>query len=223
MDLVPAPYKARILDNLVKDIRARNNSITSGDIGFRYLLQALQQEGRSDLIYDINCRTDVPGYGYQLAKGATALTESWVASPIVSNNHLMLGHLMEWFYSGLGGIGQTAGSVGYKTIAINPQPVGDLRFVNASYECPYGLIRSDWKKSTNSFTLDVQIPVNTTAIILLPATATSKIREGERELKGRTEVTFLGFANGRAKVKVGSGRYQFTVLEKDAKELVLSK
>ncbi|WP_121356192.1 family 78 glycoside hydrolase catalytic domain [Flavisolibacter nicotianae] len=221
--LVPEQYKSRILDNLVKDIRSRNNSITSGDIGFRYLLQALQNEGRSDVIYDINCRSDVPGYGYQLAKGATALTESWVASPVVSNNHLMLGHLMEWFYSGLGGIGQAAGSVGYKSIEINPQPVGDLRFVSTSYECPYGLIRSGWKKAQNGFTLDVQIPVNTTATILLPATAASKIREGDRELKGRKDVRFLGFANGKAKIKVGSGRYQFTVLEKDAKELVLSK
>jgi len=50
----------------------------------------------------MNTRDDVPGYGYQLRKGATALTESWAALESVSNNHLMLGHLMEWFYEGLG-------------------------------------------------------------------------------------------------------------------------
>lgn len=223
MGLVPAEYQTQVVNNLVKNIRSRNNSITSGDIGFRYLLQVLQEVGRSDVIYDMNSRADVPGYGYQVAKGATALTESWVASPVVSNNHLMLGHLMEWFYSGLGGIGQAPGSVGYKAIEINPQPVGDLRFVSTSYECPYGLIRSDWKKSPNRFTLDVQIPVNTNATILLPATAASKIREGDRDLKGRKDVILLGFANGRARVNVGSGHYQFAVTDKDAKELVLSK
>jgi len=30
---------------------------------------------QADVIFDMNSRTDVPGYGYQLAHGATALTE----------------------------------------------------------------------------------------------------------------------------------------------------
>ena len=85
-------------------MRAHNNGLTAGDIGYRYLLKVLDDEGRSDVIFDMNDRSDVPGYGYQLAKGATALTESWQALPSVSNNHFMLGHIMEWFYSGLGGI-----------------------------------------------------------------------------------------------------------------------
>jgi alpha-L-rhamnosidase len=54
--------------------------------------------------------------GFQIAKGATALTESWTALKNVSNNHLMLGHLMEWFYNGLAGIKQTENSVGFKEI-----------------------------------------------------------------------------------------------------------
>ena len=140
MNLVPEEYRQAVLDNLIKDIRQRNNSITAGDIGFRYLLQVLQNEGRSDVIFDMNSRSDVPGYGYQLAKGATALTESWQALPVVSNNHLMLGHLMEWFYSGLSGLKQGESSIGYKEIVVDPQAVGDISFVNTSYESPYGMI-----------------------------------------------------------------------------------
>ena len=223
MNLVPEEYRAQVVANLVSDIRNRNNSITSGDIGFRYLLKVLQREGRSDVIYDMNCRSDVPGYGYQLAKGATALTESWVASPVVSNNHLMLGHLMEWFYSGLGGINQSGKSIGYKEIEIAPQPVGDVVFANTSYECPYGVIQSNWRKGIDTFSLQVQVPVNTTATVLLPATASSVIRERNRVLAGRKDVTFLGLENGKAKIKIGSGNYQFTVTEKSKKDIVLSK
>ena len=84
------------------------NALTAGDIGYRYLLRVLEQEGQSQLIYEMNSKTDVPGYGYQLSKGATSLTESWAALKYVSNNHMMLGHLMEWFYSGIGGIRQTS-------------------------------------------------------------------------------------------------------------------
>ena len=69
--------------------------------------------GASQMIFDMNNRDDVPGYGFQLKKGATALTESWAALENVSNNHLMFGHIMEWFYSGLAGISQEENWKGY--------------------------------------------------------------------------------------------------------------
>ena len=99
-----------VVSNLVKSINENNKALTAGDIGYRYLLRVLEDEGQSQLIYDMNSKRDVPGYGFQLSKGATALTESWAALKYVSNNHLMLGHLMEWFYSGIGGIRQVPGS-----------------------------------------------------------------------------------------------------------------
>ena len=49
-------------------------------------------------------RTDSPSYGYQLAQGATALTEAWDSNPNSSQDHFMLGHAEEWFYRGLAGI-----------------------------------------------------------------------------------------------------------------------
>ncbi len=106
--------KKEIVGNLVKSINENNKALTAGDIGYRYLLRVLEQEGQSQLIYEMNSRTDVPGYGYQLSKGATSLTESWAALKYVSNNHMMLGHIMEWFFSGLGGIRLAPGSHGYE-------------------------------------------------------------------------------------------------------------
>lgn len=205
MKLVEPQYKEAVLDNLVKDIRNRGNALTAGDIGYRYLLRVLENEGRSDVIYDMNIRTDVPGYGYQLAKGATALTESWAALPTVSNNHLMLGHLMEWFYSGLGGIRIAEGAVAFNKIDIKPEVVGDLTFANTSYNSPYGMIKSEWRKAANSFEIDVQIPANTTATIYLPAQATSVVTESGMNLEA------VDFKNGKAEVNVGSGNYKFRV------------
>ncbi len=104
MGLAGPDNKKAVVDNIVADVRKNNNAFTSGDIGFHYLLKVLADEGRSDVIFDMNSRSDVPGYGYQLAQGATSLTESWQGLRTVSSNHLMLGHLMEWFYSDLAGI-----------------------------------------------------------------------------------------------------------------------
>ena len=101
MGLVEPQYKKAVMKALVKDIQSRNNALTAGDIGYRYVLRALEDAGRSDVIFAMNSRDDVPGYGYQLKHGATALTETGRLIRIVSNNHFMLGHLMEWFYAGL--------------------------------------------------------------------------------------------------------------------------
>ena len=223
MNLAEPEYKAAVIENIIRDIRNRNNSLTAGDIGYRYLLRVLHEAGRDDVIYEMNNRSDVPGYGYQLAKGATALTESWSALPTNSNNHFMLGHLMEWFYTGLGGINQAESSVAYKEIVIHPRPVGDVSSARTTYESPYGVIESSWKKEKDVYVLDVEVPVNTTATVFLPASGQGVVKEGNLSLNGRKEFTLLGTDKGKMRVKVGSGRYQFTVNEKNNKDVAQSK
>ncbi|CAM4025085.1 Alpha-L-rhamnosidase N-terminal domain-containing protein [Pedobacter westerhofensis] len=207
MKLVPPARKAAVLDNIVADIRKHKNSLTSGDIGYRYLLRVLEQEGRSDVIYEMNSNPDVPGYGYQLAQGATALTESWQALPSASNNHLMLGHLMEWFYSGLGGIRQEENSLAFKQIKIHPEMVEGVTHAETSYLSPYGRIGTSWKKEATALTLTVEIPANTTASVYIPVSKGRQIREGGKALSPAP------LKNGKdfAVVKTGSGTYHFTV------------
>ena len=203
--LVDEQYKAKVLQNLENSIHEQGNPLTAGDVGFHYLVDALTQGGKSQLLYDMNARDDVPGYGYQLKKGATALTESWPALENVSNNHLMLGHLMDWFYAGLGGINQSETSVAYQEIIIKPEMVGDLTWVKSSYQSPYGEIRSDWKKTGTTITMNITIPVNTTALVYLPVTSRSVIKKDGKSIPVKDE------ENGRKIVKVGSGEYSFTI------------
>ena len=213
MGLVDPQYKQAVIDNIIKDIRNRNNSLTAGDIGYRYLLCVLHEAGRDDVIYDMNSRVDVPGYGYQLAKGATALTESWAALPTASNNHFMLGHLMEWFYTGLLGIELPENSLAYKQFVVRPAVVGDIQWSKGEMMTPYGVIGSQWKKKKNKFRLTVTIPANTTACIDLPHG--TKVRQGGFLFKknpGRINTGCLDFKNMEA--HVGSGTYTFYVKTK---------
>jgi len=158
LGLVDKANEPKVLDNLIRQIELDGKAITAGDVGFHYLVDALTRFGKSELLYEMNNRDDVPGYGYQLKMGATSLAESWQALPSKSLNHLMLGHLMEWFYQGLGGIRQADNSVAYKSIVIQPELVSDLTFANVSFNSPYGTIVSNWKKNENSFTLHVEVP-----------------------------------------------------------------
>ena len=109
------------------------------------MLRALAGGGRSDVIFDMNNQSEKPGYGYQLKMGATSLTEAWNADKRSSQNHFMLGQLMEWFYHDLAGIG--IGEPGFKKIIIKPNLVGDISWVKASYNSIHGKITSWFQKS----------------------------------------------------------------------------
>src|SRR4051794_29646462 len=104
LNLVPDAQKATVLSSLITTITSAKNRVTAGDVGFVYLLRALTQAGRSDVVYAMAKQSSGPGYLYQLSRGATSLTEAWDADPSGSQNHAMLGHIEEWFYTGLGGI-----------------------------------------------------------------------------------------------------------------------
>ncbi|KAA9339517.1 Bacterial alpha-L-rhamnosidase [Hymenobacter busanensis] len=213
MGLVAPEHQAAVVGNLVRDIQSRNNALTAGDIGYRYVLRVLEDAGRSDVIYAMNSRADVPGYGYQLAQGATALTESWAALPTVSNNHLMLGHLQEWLYGGLAGIRPAAGSVAFNQIDIRPEPVGDVTSARATHLSPYGLIGSEWQKTAAGFELTCTIPANTTATVYLPAASAASITESGQPLTQQPELKLLGVEGGRARIAVGSGVYRFVATQ----------
>jgi hypothetical protein len=208
MKLVAPEYKDAVVANIIKDIRARNNRLTSGEVGYRYLIDVVEAENRSDVIYDMNSRSDVPGYGYQIAHGATTLMEDWTAIKTLGNNHCMLGHLMKWFYTGLGGIRPAVNSVAFNKIIICPEPVGDITSAKTSYNSPYGIIFSEWKKNTRNFELNIEIPPNTDATIYLPATDGAEIFENGKPVNNSR---ILKDGKGKYAITVGSGKYGYIV------------
>ncbi|MDD4189985.1 MAG: family 78 glycoside hydrolase catalytic domain [Mangrovibacterium sp.] len=167
-----------VLSNLKKTIANDQYRITAGDIGHRFLVQSLNQAGESQLLFDMNNRTD-SGYGYQLKKGATALNENWSGEEFLSQNHMIMGHLLEWFNNGLAGIGRQENDAGYTDIVIEPQIVNGIDWVEASYQSMNGEIGLRWEKGNRGFLIEATIPCNSRAEIILPA-------------KSRTQVAFKG-------------------------------
>ena len=68
--IVPKEERKGVVASLVDDVRKHDNGLTAGDVGYKYLVRALADAGRSDVIFDMNSRSDRPGYGYILKKGA---------------------------------------------------------------------------------------------------------------------------------------------------------
>ncbi len=219
MGIVEPAHRAEVLEAIVKDVQSRGNALTAGDVGYRYLLRALADGGRSDVILAMNNQSDKPGYGYQLKHGATSLTEAWDAGRGSSQNHFMLGHIIEWFYRDLAGIG-TDGP-GYQRILIKPalfkpgsgSDPSSVNWVRAAYTSVHGKIVVFWKRAGDRFELGAAIPANTTATIYLPAKDAASVTEGGRSLERASGVKVLRMEDGRAVLAVESGNYRFSVKE----------
>ena len=209
MELAEPADREQALAALVKDVRDHGNAMTAGDVGFRYLLQALAQGGKSDVIYSMINQDERPGYGYQLKKGATSLTEAWDANHHASHNHFMLGHITEWFYKDLVGIDCDPAGPGFKKILVRPTPIGDLEWAEATYRSVRGPISVRWERDDNRFRLATTIPANTTATVYLPAAAGSEVLESGVDVGGSPGVVFLRREGDCNVYAIGSGCYTF--------------
>lgn len=207
LGLAAADAREAVRDRLVRNIRGAGNRVTAGDVGFYYVVQALLDGGRSDVLYDMLCQTNGPGYMMQLEHGATSLTEAWDTNPASSQNHCMLGHIEEWFYSGLLGIRPAA--PGFTEIVIQPQIVGDLTWARGHYDSPHGRIESSWARNGERLTLNVRIPPNTTATIHVPAQPETVVTESDRPAEESPDIRLLRRQPGSAVYSVGSGTYRF--------------
>ena len=209
LGLVTEDHRAGVLSNLIADIRRHQNHVTAGDIGFHYVVRALTDSGRSDVLYDMLMRTDSPSYGYQLSHGATALTEAWDANPSSSQDHFMLGHAEEWFYRGLAGIDFDFDREQNKRIWIHPQIVGDVHFASASYKSVLGYIGSHWQRDGDTLQLDVTIPPGTTATVSFPQEFSRNVIESGHGLHGDNGVLFVRDTPGPTSIVVASGSFHF--------------
>ena len=166
--LTPESERAAVIQHLLEKIGANGDHISTGVIGTQWLMRGLTKLGQADLATRIATNNDYPGWGYMAEQGATTIWELWngnTADPAMnSQNHVMLlGDLLTWCFEDLAGI--SPAEPGFRTIRMNPVFPQRLNFVKASYESPYGLIKSTWRRDGNTITWDIAIPPNTTAIL----------------------------------------------------------
>jgi len=223
LDLVPKESRGAVAGHLGDDIvYTHNTHVTTGFIGVKYLLPLLTRLGRSDLAYELAVQTTYPSWGYMIENGATTLWEIWqnkIGPAMNSHNHPMLGSLGAWFYQALAGINVEPGGAGYQHIRIEPQIVRDLTWASGTVNTIRGTVSSSWTHSSGVITLDVDIPVNSDARVVLPrvdALTEVTVREGDRVIweNGRFVPSVPGITaareeHGAITFEVGSGQYAF--------------
>jgi alpha-L-rhamnosidase len=217
-DLLTAPQKEKAAAHLVRRIQENNGHLSTGFVGTKDLMLALAEIGRNDLAYQLLHNETFPSWGFTIRHGATSIWERWngwtpeegFADPGMNSfAHYSFGAVGQWLFEQVGGIQPL--EPGFGIIQIAPQPGGKLTWAKTSYESIRGRIVSNWSVENGRFVLDVQIPANTTAQIVLPAQNQDPVRESGRPLNTVPCLQVLGIQNGRLTLSVPSGRYRFTV------------
>ena len=174
-NLAQEKYRDRIAQSLKNNIANHKNHLSTGFVGTPYLCHVLSENGMHDLAGTIFLKEDYPSWLYAVKKGATTVWERWNSimpdgtfdeSGMNSLNHYAYGSIGDWMYEKLAGINPV--KPGYKEILIRPMFIKGITSVDASFDSVYGTIRSAWSCTNGKITVDVTIPANTTATLILP-------------------------------------------------------
>lgn len=184
LGVVPVERRAEVLAHVVEDIHAHDDHTTAGEVGYPYLLRALAEYGRDDVVMAMMMRKDPPSYGSQLAAGATSLTEAWDANPHSSQDHFMLGSAEEWLYRRLGGVNVDLFREGAERLTIRPIAVAGVDWVRCGFDSALGKVESDWRREGNAVRYTITVPVEST--VVLPKGAKAE-RKGARFIREENE------------------------------------
>ena len=90
---------------------------------------SLAKYGYNDIVYQMANQTDCPSYGYWVKQGYTTTPEYWDVGAF-SQNHCMMDHIEEWFFSQLGGIRNDGN--GFDIVRIEPWIPEDMNHLDVT-------------------------------------------------------------------------------------------
>jgi alpha-L-rhamnosidase len=194
------PRATRDLASLIEE---NGGHLTTGFLGTPFILRALAENGRLDLAYELLLKTDYPSWLYQITKGATTVWEHWDglkpdgtmwSENMNSFNHYAYGAVGQWMYETVGGLAPDPAVSGFKSFIVAPRPGGGIDRCGIAYRGPYGELRSSWKVEGNRFALEVKVPPNSAATVVLPDGSERRVGSGTHRFNS---VLKLGESAGR--------------------------
>ncbi len=175
-DLLPtAEQRQHAGERLAELVRDSGYQIRTGFVGTPLICDALCCTGHYQAAYRLLMQRECPSWLYPVTMGATTVWERWDSmlpdgtinpGEMTSFNHYALGAVADWMHRTIGGL--TPAGPGYRHIEIRPRPGGGLTHCQVTHITPYGLAETLWKIEEGKFDLDVIVPANTTASVMLP-------------------------------------------------------
>lgn len=175
-NLVPQEYRQIVVQDLLELLKANGGHLTTGFVGTPYICHVLSENGHVKEAYDLLLKDDFPSWLYQIRMGATTIWEHWdgirpdgsMWSPDMNSfNHYAYGAVGDWMYRRVMGIDTSGVKPGYRHILICPHIGGGLKYVSGSYDSVRGRIAVRWEVTEVNVRLDIEIPVNAEASVIL--------------------------------------------------------
>ena len=228
-DLVPKNLVTLVQAKLSVSITEKRAShLTTGIHTTKHVLLELAKRGYEELASRLVRSKEFPGWGWQIDQGATSMWERWdgfvpgrgFQDPSMNSfNHYAFGSVGEYLMTCVAGIAPDSDNPGYAHFFIDPRAGLQIPGAGGSYHSIRGRIESDWKIQGDEFVLDVTIPPNTSATVVIPALSVESVREGGKSVieSGAPNVLPLDYKKGlpgaeiagRAYLDVRAGKYHF--------------
>lgn len=229
--LMPEGRRTAAGARLAAKIEANGTRMATGFLGTRPLLPALTETGQHDLAVRLLQSRRFPSWGYEVENGATTIWERWDSftrehgfngiagnqnASMNSFSHYSFGAVCEWMFRSLAGI-DTEGP-GTRRFLIRPGPPTPgsnpeheaITWVRARHDSLNGPVHVHWRVEGGRFQLDLTVPPNTAATVLMPTRDPDAVREGGRAVRRVKGVRLSGREGDRARLEVTSGRWRFT-------------
>jgi alpha-L-rhamnosidase len=217
-DLIPEKVRPFSGLKLAKLIEGRKNHISTGFLGTSQIMHALTGSGHHEVAAMLLLNETYPSWGYSIKNGATTIWERWdgwtqekgFQNPSMNSfNHYAFGAVAGWMFMHLGGIDLGPDKPAYQHIKIAPKPANRITWTKASYKSINGMIEVAWKLDSGVLELEVFVPANTVATLVLPASSVEEIKESDQPLDGHADIRNVRQEPGGITFEVGAGRYLF--------------
>jgi len=218
-DLVEGQIKERVAHDLNDMILDNDYHLQTGFVGTPYLNLTLSDNGYHETAMKLLLQESYPSWLYPVTKGATTIWEHWDGikedgsfwnDDMNSFNHYAYGAIGDWMYRVVAGLDMDESEPAYKKIIIQPTIGGrEMTYARATHQSMYGRIISSWNITQEEVSVEVEVPVNTTAQIILPHARLEAIKENGvyiSEVEGVLEITTI---KEDVCLVVGSGSYHF--------------
>ena len=163
---------------LLKNIKDHGDCLQTGFLGTSILMDTMTYDvGAPSVAYTLLLQHKNPSWLYSVDQGATTIWERWNSytkasgfgpSGMNSFNHYAYGAVLSWMYGTMAGI-RAGEDGGFKSFTLAPIPDARIGNVDASFDSPYGTIRSAWAYGKDgTLTWTFTIPANTVANVRTP-------------------------------------------------------
>ncbi len=211
--MVPPASLEEVVNGLVYDINTvKGGHHSTGIHGNRYIYTVLSKYGKADLAHDILTIPTFPSQAYVLGYGFTTWPErqfEWDKKEGLTNslNHPMHSGFSAYFFEMLAGIKPSYAAPGYKEFTVNPIFPETITQTTVNVPTPYGKIHSSWEITGTDFSMQLQVPFNTKAkLVLSPKALKSLTINGDQWNKYRDEHSTETLED--TVVVLGSGSYE---------------